>query len=68
MASVDPPALSADLISAPKVNPRMQNRFEDIYTVECRYNAVKYCKMLHKWLQELGKNINQMLDPQKDIP
>ena len=34
-------------------------------TVECRYNAVQYCKILHEWLQELRQNINQMLDPQK---
>ena len=34
-------------------------------TVECRYNAVQYCKILHKLLQELRQNINQMLDPQK---
>ena len=38
----------------------------DIYhnTVECRYNAVKYYKILHKYLQELGQNINQVLEPQ----
>ena len=34
-------------------------------TVECRYNAVQYYKILNKWLEELRKNINQMLDPQK---
>ena len=34
-------------------------------TVECHYNMVQYCKILHKWLQELRKNINQILDPQK---
>ena len=34
-------------------------------TVECRYSAVQYYKILHKWLQELSKNINQMMDPQK---
>ena len=35
------------------------------YTVECRYNMVQYSKILHKWLQELGQNITQMVDPQK---
>ena len=35
------------------------------YTVECRYNAVQYRKILHKWLHEHRQNINQMLDPQK---
>ena len=34
-------------------------------TVECRYNAVQYCKILHKWLQEQRHNINQVMDPQK---
>ena len=34
-------------------------------TVECRYNAVQYCTILHKKLPELRENINQMLDPQK---
>ena len=34
-------------------------------TVECRYNAVQYCKLLHNWLQELRQNIDQILDPQK---
>ena len=34
-------------------------------TVECRYNAVQYSKVLHKLLQEFRQNINQMLDPQK---
>ena len=33
--------------------------------VECRYNAAQYCKVLHKWFQELTQNINQMLDTQK---
>ena len=36
-----------------------------INTVECHHNAVQYDKILHKWLQELRENINQMLDPQK---
>ena len=31
-------------------------------TVECRDNAVKYCKVLHKKLEELGQNINHILD------
>ena len=30
-----------------------------ISTVECRYNMVQYCKISHKWLQELRQNINQ---------
>ena len=34
------------------------------YTVEHRYKAVQYCKILHKLLQELRQNINQMMDPQ----
>ena len=34
-------------------------------TIECRYNAVQYSKLLHKWLPELRPNINKMLDPQK---
>ena len=34
-------------------------------TVKCRYNAVQHCEILHKWLQELRQNINQMLDPQQ---
>ena len=42
MVSVDPPALSPDLISAQKVNTRVQNRFAERYTVESRYNADKY--------------------------
>ena len=33
-----------------------------LITVECRYNVVQYCKILHKWLQELRQNINQMLE------
>ena len=37
------------------------------YTVECRYSAVKYCEILHKYLQKLRKNINQILDPQKTL-
>ena len=32
-------------------------------TVEYRYNVVQYNKILHKCLQELRQNINQMLDP-----
>ena len=28
-------------------------------------NAVQYCEILYKYLQELGQNIYQMLDPQK---
>ena len=35
------------------------------YTVECRYNAVWYCKILHDQLQEMRQNVNQTLDPQK---
>ena len=31
---------------------------------ECRYKALQYCKILHRWLQELRQNINQVLDPQ----
>ena len=44
-----------------------QNNINHVHdtTVECRYNAVKYYKILHKYLQELGQNINQVLDPQK---
>ena len=34
-------------------------------TVGCCYNMAQYCKILHKWFQELRQNINQMLDPQK---
>ena len=34
-------------------------------TVECRFNAVQYYKILHKWLQELGQNVSQMLDPRR---
>ena len=33
--------------------------------VECRYNVVQYCKISHKKLREVGRNINQMVDPQK---
>ena len=29
-----------------------------ISTVECRYNVFQYCKISHKWLQELRQNIN----------
>ena len=36
------------------------------YTVECLYNVVQYCKILHKWLQELRQDISQMLDTQKN--
>ena len=36
-----------------------------LITIEDRYNAVQYCKVLHKQLQELRQNMNQMLDPQK---
>ena len=32
------------------------------HTVQCRYNAVQYDKILHKLLEELKQNINQMLD------
>ena len=35
------------------------------YTVECRYNAAQYCKILHKYFQELRQNIYQMLDLKK---
>ena len=34
-------------------------------TVECRYNVVQYCKILHKWLQELRQNISEILDSQR---
>ena len=34
------------------------------YTVECHYNMVQYCKILHKYLQELRQDIYQMLDSQ----
>ena len=34
-------------------------------TLECRYSAVQYGKILHEWLQALMQNINQMPDPQK---
>ena len=34
-------------------------------TVKCRYNAVQYCEILHKWLPELRQNISQMLDLRK---
>ena len=34
-------------------------------TVECRYNAVWYCEILHEYLQEMHQNVNQTLDPQK---
>ena len=43
----------------------MMTPSHEAYTVECRYNAVKYSKILHKLLQELGQNISQMLNPQK---
>ena len=33
--------------------------------VMCHYNMVQYSKMLHKLLQELRQNINQMLNSQK---
>ena len=33
-------------------------------TVECHYDAVDYSKILHKWLQELKRNINRMVYPQ----
>ena len=36
-----------------------------VITVNCRYNAVQYSKILHKKLQQLRQNINQMLHPQK---
>ena len=53
MASVVPPALSSHLISAQEVNRRVRNRFEESYTFECRYNVVKYCKiLLHKLSKE----------------
>ena len=32
-------------------------------TVECRYNAVQYCHILHDLLQELRQIINQVLIP-----
>ena len=41
------------------------NYFTDSWvqnTVECRYNAFQYSEILHKWLQELRQNINQMLN------
>ena len=47
------------------VNSDVQVMAEAVCTVECRYNAVRYCKILLKWLQELRQNINHMLDPQK---
>ena len=34
-------------------------------TVECRYNAVQYIRILLKRLPKLRQNISQMLDPQK---
>ena len=37
-------------------------------TIECRYDAVQYCKILHKWLQEYRQNTNQMLGPHKNTP
>ena len=33
-------------------------------TVKCRYSAVNNSKILHRWSQELGQNIYQMLNPQ----
>ena len=36
---------------------------KQLYTVECRYIAVKYCKILHIWLYCLRQNINQIMDP-----
>ena len=36
-----------------------------MYTVKCRYNKVQYGTILHKWMQHLRQNINQMLDSQK---
>ena len=41
---------------------------QKINTVECRNNAVQYCKILHKYLQEVRQIINQMLNPQKNSP
>ena len=35
------------------------------YTVECRYNAVQYNKILHTSLQWRGQNINKRLNLQK---
>ena len=48
------------------VNPLflMTARNEAHIAIECRYNAVQYSKILHKWLRESRQNINQMLDPQ----
>ena len=43
------------------------NYFTDSWvqnTVECRYNAVQYSEILHKWLQELRQIIDQMLNKQ----
>ena len=39
----------------------------NINAVECRYKAVHYSKLLHKWLHKLGQIISQMLNPQKTI-
>ena len=36
-----------------------------LHTVEYRYNAVQYSKILHKWLQKLRQDNNDMLHPQK---
>ena len=38
-----------------------------LYTVAGRYNAVQFCKILHKQLQELKQNINQMLHPKGEL-
>ena len=39
-------------------------RNEEINTVECRYNAVQYNKILHTALQWRGQNINRRLNLQ----
>ena len=37
---------------------------ETRYTAEGHNNAVQYCEILHKLLQELRWNMNQKLDPE----
>ena len=38
------------------------------YTVECRYNAIQYCKILHGWLVELRPEYQSVTGSTKDTP
>ena len=49
------------------VVPVIKGTWNWLYTAECRYNAVQYNHILHKQLQELRQNMNQILNPHKNI-